>query len=333
MQDGAHFPVPEPSTGRVRRSRRLIVIATGGLAVGVAALLALDVGSGGTSRSQTPTVSFTPSAARAGQELPRPVVAGESTTAQATTTTQAGTTTVAPAPPATPVVPPAAALPATPAPPAPPASSTPPTPLVPGTSTQRVSSLKVSRSSASQFLPDGSPLPVLVVFNGGTITLAGTVPSAAAAARLQALAAANSKVSAQIVDNLVVDPGVPLSVGVRVIEMNALRFAEGSSDVTADYAPELTRVVNLMRAMPSVTALIIGHADQTGLTASNLQLSQDRATAVIDYLVSQGISPDRLSGRGVGDRDPLTSQAGDVALALNRRTEFVFYGLFVGLGS
>jgi outer membrane protein OmpA-like peptidoglycan-associated protein len=196
-----------------------------------------------------------------------------------------------------------------------------------------VSSLKVSRSSAAQFLPDGSPLPVLVVFNGGTITLAGAVPSAAAAARLHALAAANSKISAQIVDNLVVDPGVPLSVGVRVIEMNALRFAEGSSDVTADYAPELTRVVTLMRAMPSVTALVIGHADQTGWTAANLQLSQDRATAVIDYLVSQGISPDRLSGRGVGDRDPLTSQAGDVALALNRRTEFVFFGLFVGLGS
>jgi len=176
-------------------------------------------------------------------------------------------------------------------------------------------------------LPNGSPVPVLVVFNGDTITLAGAAPSQAAADRLRALAMANSKTPAQVIDNLVVDTRVPPSVGVRVIEMNALRFNEGSSEVTPEYAPELNRVVNLMRALPSVTVLVIGHADQTGLSAANLQLSQDRATAIIDYLVAQGISPDRLSGQGVGSRDLLTTQTSTAGLALNRRTEFVFYGL------
>ncbi|MFI5042323.1 MAG: OmpA family protein [Acidimicrobiales bacterium] len=184
----------------------------------------------------------------------------------------------------------------------------------------------------SALLPDGAPLPVLVVFNGGTITLAGALPSPSAVALLRSLAQAYSKTTAQIIDNLVVDPSVPASVGVRVIEMNAVRFAEGSSEVTPDYAPELSRVVVLMRAMPSVTALVIGHADQTGASAANLRLSQDRAAAVIDFLVSQGVSPDRLSGQGVGDRDPMTTQDGAISLALNRRTELVFYGLFVGLG-
>ena len=176
-------------------------------------------------------------------------------------------------------------------------------------------------------LPDGSPVPVLVVFNGDTITLAGAVPTQAAADRLRALAMANSKSPAQVIDNLVVDARVPATVGVHVIEMNALRFAEGSSAVTPDYAPELARVVNLMRALPSVTVTVIGHADQTGPTGANLQLSQDRATAIIEYLVSQGISPDRLSGQGVGDRDLLTTRTSTAGLALNRRTEFVFYGL------
>ncbi|HLK42459.1 MAG TPA: hypothetical protein VKV34_03885, partial [Thermoleophilia bacterium] len=82
-------------------------------------------------------------------------------------------------------------------------------------------------------LPDGSALPVLVVFNGNTITLAGSVPNAADAAQLRALAEANSKTSgAQVIDQLVVDARVPRSVGVRVIEMNAVRFASGSSQVT-----------------------------------------------------------------------------------------------------
>jgi outer membrane protein OmpA-like peptidoglycan-associated protein len=176
-------------------------------------------------------------------------------------------------------------------------------------------------------LPDGSPVPVLVVFNGDTITLAGAVPTQAAADRLRALAIANSKSAAQVIDNLVVDARVPASVGVRVIEMNAIRFAEGSTVVTPEYAPELARVVNLMRALPSVTVTVIGHADQTGPAGANLQLSQDRATAVIEYLVAQGISPDRLSGQGVGARDLLTTQSSTSGLALNRRTEFVFYGL------
>jgi outer membrane protein OmpA-like peptidoglycan-associated protein len=176
-------------------------------------------------------------------------------------------------------------------------------------------------------LPDGAPVPVLVVFNGDTITLAGAVPTQAAADHLRALAIANSKSAAEVIDNLVVDPRVPASVGVRVIEMNAIRFDEGSSTVTPDYAPELSRVLNLMRALPSVTVEVIGHADQTGRSSANLQLSQDRATAVIDYLVAQGISPDRLSGQGVGARDLLTTQTSTAGLALNRRTEFVISGL------
>ncbi|HZQ85889.1 MAG TPA: OmpA family protein [Acidimicrobiales bacterium] len=209
--------------------------------------------------------------------------------------------------------------------PSPTAATGAPTTPAPSTAAPSTTVTTVARPPA--VLPDGSPLPVLVVFDGGTITLAGSVPTEAAATQLRLLAKANSKDPAQVIDRLVVDPRVPASVGVRVIEMNATRFAPGSSQVSADYAPELARVIALMRAMPWVTTLVIGHADQTGITGLNLELSQARANAVIDYLVSQGISPDRLAGQGVGDRQPLTTQKTSVALALNRRTEFVFYGL------
>jgi outer membrane protein OmpA-like peptidoglycan-associated protein len=180
-------------------------------------------------------------------------------------------------------------------------------------------------------LPDGSALPVLIVFDGSTINISGSVPSNAAGQRLAVLAESYSKTpNAQVVSNLIVDPRVPSSTGVRVIEMNAARFDTGSSQIAPAYAPELARVVALLKAMPNLTALVIGHADQRGDAALNLSLSEARATAVVEYLSGQGINADRLSAQGVGDQSPLTRQSDAAGLALNRRTEFVFYGLLAG---
>jgi OOP family OmpA-OmpF porin len=88
--------------------------------------------------------------------------------------------------------------------------------------------------------------------------------------------------------------------------------------------------VTLLKAMPNLTVLVIGHADQRGDSELNRKLSQARASAVVEHLIVQGISPDRLSARGVGDSSPLTQQSDAAGLALNRRTEFVFFGLMVG---
>ncbi len=179
--------------------------------------------------------------------------------------------------------------------------------------------------------PNGSALPVLVVFDGSTINIRGAVPSAAIGRWLAALAEAYSKTpNARVVSNLVVDPRVPASTGVRVIEMNADRFASGSSQITPTYAPELSRVVRILKAMPKLTALVLGHADQTGAATQNLTLSYARATAVVEYLVSQGISAYRLTAQGLGDTSLLTRQSNAAGLALNRRTELVFYGLLYG---
>jgi outer membrane protein OmpA-like peptidoglycan-associated protein len=182
------------------------------------------------------------------------------------------------------------------------------------------------------FLPDGSVLPALLIYNGPTITLAGALPSKAALDRLRVLAKAYSLNPARIVSQVVIDPAIPNSVGLRVIEMDDGRFAEGSAVITPEYAPELARVVAAMKAMPNVTLLVVGHADQTGGGPQNVALSEARAESVVSYLISQGVNPGRMSARGVGDDDPLTTQSNAQGLALNRRTEFVFYGLFADPG-
>lgn len=176
-------------------------------------------------------------------------------------------------------------------------------------------------------LPDGSPQPVVAIFDTSTITLTGNVPSQDAVMKLEALALANSQTPAKIVNNLIINPGVPLSVGVRVIELNSARFPSSLATILPDQATELARVVRVMNALPHVSVLVVGHTDQIGTEDSNYPLSAQRAQAVVNYLIFSGISPARISSRGVGSSDLLTKAGDDVALALNRRTEFIFTGL------
>jgi outer membrane protein OmpA-like peptidoglycan-associated protein len=178
--------------------------------------------------------------------------------------------------------------------------------------------------------PDGTPLPLVVIFDVETITISGQVPSEAQRERLAGLAIANSQFpEAEVVDNMVINPAVPLSVGVRVIELNSARFPEGSADILPDHALELDRVVTIMQALPNISVVVVGHADQRGDDIRNFAVSDERARAVVNYLLYLGISPTRLSSRAAGETDLLTIGDDDAALALNRRTEFIFYGLLI----
>jgi OmpA-OmpF porin, OOP family len=179
-------------------------------------------------------------------------------------------------------------------------------------------------------LADGSPVPVLALFDVNQITLTGAVPDEAAKARLQALALANAKPGqGNIANFLTINSDVPKNVGVRVVELTSARFPAGSAEVMPAHGQELDRVVSIMNALPNITALVIGHSDQRGDEATNFELSAGRAASVLDYLAAHGVDPSRLSSRAVGEADLLTLNNDDAALALNRRTEFVFYGLLI----
>ncbi len=221
-------------------------------------------------------------------------------TTVAATTTAAATTTVAPTTTAAPLV---AESPTT-------AAAAPP-----------------AQPPTYSTLPDGSPAPIIAVFGTENITLSGAVPNQAAKDTLQALAIANSKTPVPVNNLLTIDPTVPPGIGVRVVELTSARFEPNSAVVQGFHALELNRVVSVMNALPNVTALVIGHADQIGSDAQNFKISAERATAVVNYMVAQGISPSRLSSRAVGDQDLLTLNDDAASLALNRRTEFVLYGL------
>ncbi len=84
-----------------------------------------------------------------------------------------------------------------------------------------------------------------------------------------------------------------------------------------------------MQALPNISVLVVGHSDQRGDEGTNFAISDERARAVVNYLLYLGISPTRLASRAAGESDLLSIGDDDAALALNRRTEFVFNGLAV----
>ena len=110
---------------------------------------------------------------------------------------------------------------------------------------------QVEQVASYPTLPDGSPTPVLAIFDTDQITLSGTVPSQAAADRLAQLAIANSKTPAPLVQFLAINPDVPANVGVRVLEMTSSRFPAGGADILPDHGRELDRIGAVMNALPN----------------------------------------------------------------------------------
>jgi outer membrane protein OmpA-like peptidoglycan-associated protein len=228
--------------------------------------------------------------------------------------------TLSPVTTAAPTTAPAATVPAT--------TAAPTTTAAPATTTAPTTTAALVAVPSYPTLPDGTPEPIVAVFDGPTINVAGWVSSQEKLDLLKTLAVANSSdPTATVNASVQIDPAVPSSIGVRVIEMNSPRFNAGSSDITFEHGAQLDRVANVLTALPNVTATVVGHADQVGDEAANYALSEARAVSVVRYLVSKGVDPSRLSARAVGEQDLLAADASDASLALNRRTEFIFYGL------
>ena len=86
----------------------------------------------------------------------------------------------------------------------------------------------------------------------------------------------------------------------------------------------LDQLAQTIKASPDIAHLSVeGHTDDTGKYERNMTLSRQRAQAVIDYLVSKGIAPQRLTAVGYGPDKPLDPAKTSKARALNRRVEFV----------
>lgn len=113
---------------------------------------------------------------------------------------------------------------------------------------------------------------------------------------------------------------VPVEVGQK-IRLNNLFFDTKKFDIKPNSYAELNRIVNFLKSNLNVKIEISGHTDNVGKEIDNQLLSQNRAKAVVDYLVSKGIDIIRIQYKGYGSTQPFTKNDTDNNKALNRRVE------------
>lgn len=114
---------------------------------------------------------------------------------------------------------------------------------------------------------------------------------------------------------------VPIEKGLT-IRINNLFFNTGKWELKEESTPEMERLVEFMKQNKKVRIEISGHTDDIGQEADNLALSENRAKAVYDYLVSKGVSSNRLLSKGFGEGKPLFENSTEENRQLNRRVEF-----------
>lgn len=99
-------------------------------------------------------------------------------------------------------------------------------------------------------------------------------------------------------------------------------FETGKATLKASSHRSLDEIADVLRNDPSLYVDIAGHTDNVGDDAYNMQLSQERADACRNYLVSKGISADRITAKGYGETEPIGDNNTATGKAQNRRTEF-----------
>lgn len=87
----------------------------------------------------------------------------------------------------------------------------------------------------------------------------------------------------------------------------------------------LGKLAESLQKYPGENVLIVGHTDNVGTAAYNLRLSDERAQSAAAYLRQRGIDPARIATRGMGEGDPVTSNATAEGRQLNRRVELALY--------
>lgn len=107
--------------------------------------------------------------------------------------------------------------------------------------------------------------------------------------------------------------------------LNEIKFDFNKSNITAEGAAELDKLVAVMNQYPTMIIFAKSHTDNRGNDKYNMQLSQRRAKSTVQYIISKGIAPERITGQGFGETEPkeICTECTEEQHAQNRRSEFM----------
>ena len=113
----------------------------------------------------------------------------------------------------------------------------------------------------------------------------------------------------------------------QALQDEDVRFDTDSDRIQSSSYPLLDRLAEAAEKCPNANIEIGGHTDPRATAAYNLDLSQRRADSVREYLISKGVSGSRVTARGYGETQPLTSDTSEAGLQRNRRVELNVEGV------
>lgn len=112
----------------------------------------------------------------------------------------------------------------------------------------------------------------------------------------------------------------------KEVALNAIYFEFNQSNITREGSFELDKLAEAMKAHPQMEIMVKAHTDSQGSESYNMALSNRRATATVQYVISKGISKARITGKGFGESEQKVNCGADCTdeqHAQNRRSEFI----------
>lgn len=122
-------------------------------------------------------------------------------------------------------------------------------------------------------------------------------------------------------------PLQPIEVIITPTEvvLNPIYFEFDKSNITQQGAFELDKLVQVMKNDPKMVIFVKSHTDSRGEDNYNMPLSESRAQATVQYVISKGIEASRISGKGFGESEPkvICKPCTETQYSQNRRSEFL----------
>ena len=115
--------------------------------------------------------------------------------------------------------------------------------------------------------------------------------------------------------------GSTLSATPMAPKRYVLYFVTGGNELTKESAAKLPAIVSEVASIPAGEVIVSGHTDRVGTMEANDALSLRRAQSVRERFLAAGVTADKISAAGRGEREPVVETADEVAEPRNRRVE------------
>jgi len=116
-----------------------------------------------------------------------------------------------------------------------------------------------------------------------------------------------------------------------IVNMSDVLFDTGKFTLKTGTQVSLAKVGTILQLYPNLKVQVEGYTDSVGSDALNQKLSENRAGAVRDFLVSQGVAAENITSAGYGKANPVADNATAAGKAQNRRVNLVVSGDAIGV--